>query len=93
MYDIAPFSENDEMFAIITNEFYEAWLLWVNNPMDQVRPAQLDNSSFLCEHGLLTLDPNCYSDTHMTTTFIRQCDWEVLEKLYASIQQLSSLRS
>ncbi|XP_006457981.1 hypothetical protein AGABI2DRAFT_115001 [Agaricus bisporus var. bisporus H97] len=84
MYDIAPFSENDEMFAIITNEFYEAWLLWVNNPMDQVRPAQLDNSSFLCEHGLLTLDPNCYSDTHMTATFIRQCDWEVLEKLYDS---------
>lgn len=81
MHEDTPFAGEDDSFAIIPLDFFRGWLLWLNNPADHNRPDRLDNTPFLCEHGLLTLDPNCPSDIEITATIIRRSDWEVLETL------------
>ncbi|KXN92215.1 Ubiquitin carboxyl-terminal hydrolase 48 [Leucoagaricus sp. SymC.cos] len=82
MYEETPFAEEDDSFAIIPTNFFKGWISWLNSPADHERSDKLDNSCFLCEHGLLSFDPNCPSDVELTITIIRQSDWDVLQKLY-----------
>ena len=65
--------------AIVPSEFVRSWRQWLNRPSDVVRPGRIDNSQFVCEHGLLAFDPNVSGDMDTTMTIIKRSDWDTLE--------------
>ncbi|KAJ3732305.1 cysteine proteinase [Lentinula guzmanii] len=65
--------------ALIPLDFLRCWRKWANKPSEFTRPDDLDNSGFLCEHGMLNLD---FSDFETTAAIIKRNEWDVLEALY-----------
>ncbi|KAH9842756.1 cysteine proteinase [Rhodofomes roseus] len=70
--------------AIVPAQFVRAWRQWLLRPAEVSRPDKLDNSLFICEHGLLTLDPNVNSDMDTSVTIIKRTDWATIEELYTA---------
>ncbi|KAK7054721.1 hypothetical protein VNI00_003184 [Paramarasmius palmivorus] len=68
--------------AIVPSSFIRQWRQWLGKPTEYERPARVDNSVFLCEHELLSLDPNCPSDLDHDVTIIKLSEWDILESLY-----------
>ena len=50
-------------------------------PAEVSRPDGVDNSQFLCEHGLLALDPNANSDMDSSVAVVKRTDWEIIQEL------------
>lgn len=67
--------------AIVPAHFIRAWKQWLFRPAELPRPDVVDNSQFICEHGLLNLDPNCSNDLDANVAVITRSDWDVLETL------------
>jgi len=70
--------------AIIPAQFVRSWRQWLLRPGEVARPRSIDNSQFICEHGLLCLDPNAGTDMDSSVALIRRSDWDLIEDLYAS---------
>ena len=58
--------------------------LRILRPGDVARPEAVDNSQFICEHGLLAFDPNVSGDLDASMTIIKRSDWDALEELYVA---------
>jgi len=71
----------DVVCALVPAHFIRAWRQWIQRPGDCPRPDEVDNSPFICAHGLLQIDPNS-NDLDSSMCLVRQEDWEVLENLY-----------
>ncbi len=67
--------------ALIPAQFVRAWKQWLFNPAGRLRPDGIDNTAFICQHGLLVLDPNCPSDLDASIAIITRCDWDALENM------------
>ncbi|KAH9173623.1 cysteine proteinase [Lactarius sanguifluus] len=67
--------------ALVPASFVREWKLWILRPGHHPRPAGLDNSSYLCDHGLLALDLNA-GDLDRSVCLIRLPDWDALKALY-----------
>ncbi|KAJ3510286.1 hypothetical protein NLJ89_g4765 [Agrocybe chaxingu] len=80
--------------AIVPSPFIKKWKRWLNSP-DNARPEGIDNSSFICEHGLLLLDPNCSTDLDSSVVVIQREDWDTLLSIYSGgpLIALTKLRS
>lgn len=68
--------------ALVPAQFIRAWRQWLFHPANE-RPESVDTSQFICEHGLLVLDPNVPGDLDVNAAIIRRNDWETLEVLYS----------
>lgn len=68
--------------ALIPVPFVRAWRKWLFHPVNE-RPESVDTSQFMCEHGLLALDPNIPGDLDGVAAIISRDDWTVLETLYS----------
>ncbi|KAI0670438.1 cysteine proteinase [Trametes maxima] len=68
--------------AIVPSQFVRSWRQWVMRPGDVPRPATVDNSQFICAHGLLAFNPNESGDLDSSMTVIKRSDWDVLADLY-----------
>ena len=66
--------------VLIPAQFLKSWRQWLNRPTES-RPERVDNSPFICEHGLLAVDPNSALDFDSTLAIIKRSDWDVLETL------------
>jgi hypothetical protein len=66
--------------ALVPASFVREWKLWILRPGHHPRPDRLDNSPFLCDHGLLALDLN-RGDLDRSVCLVRHPDWDVLEDL------------
>lgn len=69
--------------AIVSSHFVRSWRQWILRPGEVSRPGPVDNSSFICEHGLLAFDPNVAGDLDTSMTIVKRSDWNALEELYA----------
>jgi len=69
--------------AIVPAQFVRAWRQWLLRPAEVPRPDRLDNSLFVCEHGLLVLDPNVNNDMDTSVTIVKRTDWATIEELYS----------
>ncbi|KAH9951255.1 cysteine proteinase [Amylocystis lapponica] len=69
--------------AIVPAQFVRSWRQWLLRPGEVPRPDSVDNSQFICEHGLLSFDPNLGSDLDSSVALIKRSDWDVLEDLYS----------
>lgn len=68
--------------AIVPSQFARSWRNWIMRPSEVSRPENVDNSQFICEHGLLTFDPNVSGDLDSSSmTIIKRNDWEALAEL------------
>ncbi|KAI9508309.1 cysteine proteinase [Russula earlei] len=67
--------------ALVPASFVREWKLWILRPGHHPRPAKLDNSPFLCDHGLLALDLNG-GDLDRSVCLVRLPDWDTLMELY-----------
>ncbi|KAI0321663.1 hypothetical protein OF83DRAFT_1168297 [Amylostereum chailletii] len=67
--------------ALVPSAFVNLWRLWILRPTHHPRPQRLDNSSFVCQHGLLTVDPN-KGDLDASMCLVRKDDWLLLETFY-----------
>lgn len=67
--------------AIVPARFVRAWRQWLIRPAEVSRPDGVDNSQFLCEHGLLALDPNANSDMDSSVAVVKRTDWEIIQEL------------
>ena len=67
--------------AIVPAQFVRAWRQWILRPAEVSRPGRVDNSQFLCEHGLLTLDPNANGDMDSSVAVVKRTDWEIIQEL------------
>ena len=74
--------------AIVSAQFVRTWKHWLLRPGEVPRPESVDNSAFICEHGLLSLDPNASSDLDSTVAIIKRGDWDLLQDLYALFASL-----
>ncbi|KAL4247306.1 peptidase C19 family protein [Abortiporus biennis] len=70
--------------ALIVAQFLRAWKSWLLRPTEVPRPDSLDNSKLICEHGLLSLDPNVPGDLDTSVCVVKRTDWDVFESLYPS---------
>ncbi|KAI0646997.1 cysteine proteinase [Trametes meyenii] len=68
--------------AIIPSQFVRLWRQWVTRPADLPRPETVDNSQFVCTHGLLAFNPNESGDLDSSMTIIKRSDWDALAELY-----------
>ncbi|KAJ7097738.1 cysteine proteinase [Mycena belliarum] len=73
---------SDVPCALIAEGFVRAWHHWLSQPTQIVRPDRIDNSPFICEHGLLAFDPNCPNDTEGLLIVIQRSDWDELKTMY-----------
>ncbi|KAI0306325.1 hypothetical protein B0F90DRAFT_1688970 [Multifurca ochricompacta] len=69
--------------ALVPASFVREWKLWILRPGHHPRPARLDNSSYICDHGLLALDLNG-GDLDRSVCLVRRPDWDTLETLYGA---------
>ncbi|KAI0934305.1 hypothetical protein AcV5_006190 [Taiwanofungus camphoratus] len=69
--------------AIIPAHFVRSWRQWLLRPAEVPRPDSVDNSQFICEHGLLSLDPNAGTDLDSSVAIVKRSDWKVLEDIYS----------
>ena len=67
--------------AIIPAHFIRAWKQWLFRPAELARPSAVDNTQFMCQHGLLTIDPNYSNDLDANVAVITRSDWDTLESL------------
>lgn len=67
--------------AIVPAQFVRSWKHWLARPADALRPEMVDNTSLMCEHGMLLFDPNSPGDLNTSITMIKRSDWDVLEDL------------
>ncbi|KAI0374832.1 cysteine proteinase [Pilatotrama ljubarskyi] len=70
--------------AVVPSQFVRSWRQWVMRPSELPRPEAVDNSQFICAHGLLTFDPNVSGDLDASMTIIKRSDWDALEELYSA---------
>ncbi|EKM55145.1 uncharacterized protein PHACADRAFT_94093 [Phanerochaete carnosa HHB-10118-sp] len=68
--------------ALVPAPFIRAWRQWLFHPANE-RPESVDTRQFICEHGLLALDPNTPGDLDGVAAIISRDDWAVLETLYS----------
>ena len=73
--------------ALVPAHFVRSWKSWLFHPAEMHRPDAVDTAQFICEHGLLVLDPNCPSDIDGTALVITGKDWITLESLCASFSR------
>ncbi|KAI0748066.1 cysteine proteinase [Daedaleopsis nitida] len=73
----------DTPCAIVPSQFVRSWRQWLMRPGEVARPHSLDNSQFICDHGLLSFDPNIPGDVDASMSIIKRSDWDVLEELYS----------
>jgi hypothetical protein len=67
--------------AVVPAQFVRSWRQWLARPTEVERPEAVDNSMFLCEHGMLVFDPNISLDLDSSIAIIKRSDWKVLEEL------------
>lgn len=67
--------------AILPAQFVRSWRRWLLRPAAIPRPAMVDNTHFICEHGKLVFDPNSPGDLNITIAMVKRSDWDILEDL------------
>jgi hypothetical protein len=70
--------------AIIPSQFVRSWRQWLARPTDAARPETIDNSQFICEHEMLTFNPNIPMDLDTSIAIVKRADWDILEELCVS---------
>ncbi|KAJ3545017.1 hypothetical protein NM688_g5677 [Phlebia brevispora] len=70
--------------AIVPAHFVRTWKQWLIHPAEVPRPDGVDNTEFICKHGLIAIDPNSPGDLDSSVVVITRKDWETLEALYPS---------
>ncbi|KAF4603807.1 hypothetical protein EYR38_004223 [Pleurotus pulmonarius] len=68
--------------AIVPAQFIRSWRQWLSKPSEYPRPNRVDNTPFICAHGLLNFDANCPNDMDSSLSIIKMIDWQVLSELY-----------
>lgn len=66
--------------AVVPERFIRSWRQWVLRPTEVERPEIMDTTRFLCQHGLLSFDPNVDGDID-GVSYVKRGDWDQLEKL------------
>lgn len=73
----------DTPCALVPSEFVRQWRQWVSRPANTSRPTQIDTGIFVCEHGMLNVDPNLPLDMESShLSVIRLSDWDALKERY-----------
>lgn len=67
--------------AIVPVEFLRQWRAWTNRPQDKPRPAAIDNTSLICQHDRLLIDPRLPQDLGTSVALVSLTDWEILQDL------------
>ena len=67
--------------ALVPAQFIRLWKQWLFRPAGLPRPENVDNSPFICQHGLLVLDPNAAGDLDSSVAVITRSDWDILQEL------------
>ncbi len=67
--------------AIVPAQFIRSWRQWLSKPSEYPRPNRVDNTPFICTHGLLNFDANCPNDMDSSLSIIKMIDWQVLSEL------------
>ncbi|TFK55130.1 cysteine proteinase [Heliocybe sulcata] len=75
--------------AVVPADFVLAWREWVRQPNLAPRPDKLDNSSFLCHHGMLLLDLGRTCDVDGVIALLPIDEWRILEDLYSAVPLIS----
>ncbi|KDQ34247.1 hypothetical protein PLEOSDRAFT_152885 [Pleurotus ostreatus PC15] len=70
--------------AIVPAQFIRSWRQWLSKPSEYPRPNRVDNTPFICTHGLLNFDANCPNDMDSSLSIIKMIDWQVLSELYTA---------
>ncbi|KAG7092629.1 hypothetical protein E1B28_008972 [Marasmius oreades] len=89
MFDYAGITETNNLFhenktlAIIPSSFLHRWRLWLTRPTEYERPESLDNTVFLCEHDMLTFDPETY-EIENDVAAILYTEWQTLKQIYTA---------
>jgi len=68
--------------AILPAQFVRLWRKWIGRPTEGPRPAMVDNSQFLCDHGQLVFDPNCPNDWDSSIAVVQMTEWTLLADLW-----------
>ncbi|KAK7020447.1 hypothetical protein R3P38DRAFT_2969526 [Favolaschia claudopus] len=68
--------------ALVPVDFLQAWREWLVRPTEKTRPGRIDTEVFFCDHGLLTVDPNCPNDLDGHLVVIQRSDWNELQTFY-----------
>ena len=71
--------------AIVPSQFVRSWRQWILRPGEAPRPAAVDNSQFICEHGLLAFDPNASGDIDTSMAIVKRTDWAAVEEMYVHL--------
>lgn len=67
--------------ALVPAQFIRTWKQWLFRPAELPRPENLDNNQFICQHGLLVLNPNNADDLDSSVAVITRSDWDVLQSM------------
>ncbi|KAI0086174.1 cysteine proteinase [Irpex rosettiformis] len=68
--------------ALVPAPFIRKWKQWLFRPAELPRPESIDNGQFICQHGLLVLNPNDADDLDNRVAVITRSDWDILQGLY-----------
>ncbi|CAG7854462.1 Ubiquitin carboxyl-terminal hydrolase 48; AltName: Full=Deubiquitinating enzyme 48; AltName: Full=Ubiquitin thioesterase 48; AltName: Full=Ubiquitin-specific-processing protease 48 [Serendipita indica DSM 11827] len=69
-------------YAIAPASWVRKWVDWTKNPRRRPRPQAIDNSSFLCSHGLLAFDPNDHLEVTDSIALLWETQWRKIEAMY-----------
>ncbi|KAG8769316.1 hypothetical protein FRC15_004641 [Serendipita sp. 397] len=80
-------------YALIPTNWVRSWMSWIGEPRRHSRPADVDNSIFLCSHDLLALDP-CDATSLMNTdlSLVTLMQWEKIVAHYPGSGPLITLK-
>lgn len=79
--DIEHDHPKDMPCAIIPAQFLRDWKRWLVHPTENLRPEEVNNAPFMCEHDMLAFDPNYPEDIDSTLCVIDQGEWDTLETM------------
>lgn len=80
---------NSEIFYyLIPKEWYETWKSYLDNPEIEEKPAEIDNSIFICEHDQLKYDPSLFLLSGKSNleeypfVLVSESSWKLLKEKY-----------
>ncbi|THH10686.1 hypothetical protein EW145_g1149 [Phellinidium pouzarii] len=68
--------------AIVPSPFIHEWRAWLIKPGEVQRPAAIDNSYLICEHGKLIVDLSDGTDFDDELAIVSRTEWDLLQNLY-----------
>lgn len=75
----------------VLKDFRRAWLDFIKRPTVSPRPAALDNSKLLCDHGQLIfdLDDPLDAEDESGIGIVKEEEWRYLQAMYEGLDRQS----